>query len=219
MGIIPANTGKIEAPAIPAADFRDHPREYGENPAFLRSFMRKEGSSPRIRGKCGVLPLGWHDVGIIPANTGKIARRGGRRRSYGDHPREYGENIGSITNIVREKGSSPRIRGKLLHQTAPTSPRRIIPANTGKIFLLLSLPRVSGDHPREYGENPEYDGTCPLIEGSSPRIRGKSPHGPHHAGNRGIIPANTGKMRISVRCVMGSRDHPREYGENRGGGG
>ena len=118
MGIIPANTGKISRAETILGSKQDHPREYGENIFRIYFGCVYEGSSPRIRGKLAALRLPRSTVRIIPANTGKIARRGGRRRSYGDHPREYGENIGSITNIVREKGSSPRIRGKLLHHVS-----------------------------------------------------------------------------------------------------
>ena len=71
------------------------------------------------------------------------------------------------------------------------------------------------DHPREYGEN-----TCRFVvsgkaTGSSPRIRGESVSALSRLGGVRIIPANTG--RILVVPVLGgvSRDHPREYGENR----
>ena len=70
------------------------------------------------------------------------------------------------------------------------------------------------DHPCEYGENFQISTVLMEFKGSSPRIRGKSAMHSQTRHMSGIIPANTGKMRISVRCVMVSRDHPREYGEN-----
>ena len=111
-----------------------------------------------------------------------------------DHPREYGEN------------PSPR---------TPTRPTPgIIPANTGKIVGTgAGLTRL-GDHPREYGENFNHGRRSTKVHGSSPRIRGKCATVSLKAPTRGIIPANTGKIRCGRPRMRGFRDHPREYGEN-----
>ena len=55
---------------------------------------------------------------------------------------------------------------------------------------------------------------CAVFRGSSPRIRGKCRSVRRQTRRLGIIPANTGKIRVSAAGTFPSRDHPREYGEN-----
>ena len=71
-GIIPANTGRISHLAAVHDGAWDHPREYGENAVAPTLVWIHRGSSPRIRGECSDLPIYHVDVGIIPANTGRI---------------------------------------------------------------------------------------------------------------------------------------------------
>ena len=96
------------------------------------------GSSPRIRGKCQDFVHVVFDVGIIPANTGKIRIRSGPAADPRDHPREYGENVFNRFGGVAGFG--------------------IIPANTGKINTYRPLRSMIEDHPREYGENRRVEG-------------------------------------------------------------
>ena len=110
--IIPANTGKISAPGTCHASVRDHPREYGENIKDKTGSRGPSGSSPRIRGKYPPLGIEHDMIGIIPANTGKMAVDHTYRADGWDHPREYGENSKIDVTIYDEAGSSPRIRGK-----------------------------------------------------------------------------------------------------------
>ena len=91
------------------------------------------GSSPRIRGKCAGMVDTTKEVGIIPANTGKILYDYAGSLSRADHPREYGENRVVVDDAEPDAGSSPRIRGKFLLQSRAVHHTGIIPANTGKI--------------------------------------------------------------------------------------
>ena len=134
---------------------RDHPREYGENNVVRKVLAWGGGSSPRIRGKCGVFDVLDACGGIIPANTGKMICGICASKSLRDHPREYGENVHHYGRDNRRRGSSPRIRGKCQHRTGPTPRGGIIPANTGKILPRTCSFRSLRDHPREYGENRE----------------------------------------------------------------
>ena len=132
-GIIPANTGRIAASIHPNQEFWDHPREYGENLMTLCLMHLLLGSSPRIRGELYSNPAWITRPGIIPANTGRIARSPQQAGSRRDHPREYGENR---TEESRQGWKD-----------------RIIPANTGRINPAHVSARHRWDHPREYGEN------------------------------------------------------------------
>ena len=172
------------------------------------------GSSPRIRGKYQPTPMREPTGGIIPANTGKIDKQGRHRNVHQDHPREYGENARYSQQDPLPWGSSPRIRGKSEEAERRASQGGIIPANTGKMWILRWRRNCGADHPREYGENKSPTLRNCLVRGSSPRIRGKS-FSARNAGNRGgIIPANTGKISQIVDSACGVWDHPREYGEN-----
>ena len=151
---------------------------------------------------------------IIPANTGKIFIFHAHRLLPRDHPREYGENQMGYFPLLHNEGSSPRIRGKsaaqILHRTKPG----IIPANTGKMACRSGLRGDRADHPREYGENLVGMKTPQGMAGSSPRIRGKCDCGRESIECCRIIPANTGKMKFHCLSTQGTKDHPREYGEN-----
>ena len=90
--IIPANTGRIRQQGRHLQASGDHPREYGENPHIRLSRHPHQGSSPRIRGESfcgGDVPV---EVGIIPANTGRMVELHVKDGVHRDHPREYGEN-------------------------------------------------------------------------------------------------------------------------------
>ena len=64
----------------------------------------------------GALPgaLGRVHAGrIIPADAGSTARLALPDPQMGDHPRGCGEHIAKEPQVVREHGSSPRMRGAL----------------------------------------------------------------------------------------------------------
>ena len=198
-GIIPANTGKITRLGNPRYKPADHPREYGENTWSTRIDMQRGGSSPRIRGKSISGNADPPARGIIPANTGKITVQWVPTSMRRDHPREYGENSRVRSLRFLAGGSSPRIRGKFHQATSQVIHGGIIPANTGKIPVVVACCGLSRDHPREYGENTSFTMPSHRLGGSSPRIRGKFyiTYAAHPA--IGIIPANTGKIHTRLR--------------------
>ena len=111
-GIIPANTGRILCLLCCRDSEWDHPREYEENFSCHLMHPRPTGSSPRIRGESFVDDTGKVDVGIIPANTGRMTHPTPGGAPPPDHPREYGENQATATFDGQFQGSSPRIRGE-----------------------------------------------------------------------------------------------------------
>ena len=137
IGIIPANTGRISAGGCFWIWLPDHPREYGENFRGTIDQLKALGSSPRIRGEFNATDTHTALDGIIPANTGRMIARACSTTASRDHPREYGENFLFSDFSKAAAGSSPRIRGEstLLSSTPPTT--RIIPANTGRISILI----------------------------------------------------------------------------------
>ena len=152
------------------------------------------GSSPRIRGKSGLVFHAPRPGGIIPANTGKIGNEMTYEFTLTDHPREYGENLALVVEQANAAGSSPRIRGKYLPEYGGRRFQGIIPANTGKILPQTWFHIQDRDHPREYGENTVCQPLTERPQGSSPRIRGKFNRMEVISGYDRIIPANTGKI-------------------------
>ena len=75
--------------------------------------------------------------------------------------------------MMNRFGSSPRIRGESTDYLEGTGGERIIPANTGRIFLGHVIQCTYQDHPREYGENLPGEEVSLSTVGSSPRIRGE----------------------------------------------
>ena len=61
-----------------------------------------------------------------------------------------------LATSARPAGSSPRIRGESRIPYGDVTIRRIIPANTGRMYLWLAVSPPLRDHPREYGENGFY---------------------------------------------------------------
>ena len=89
-------------------------------------------SPPRVRGKDAesLLP-GWGG-GITPAYAGKSARILKRRTEKRDHPRVCGEKLKFGTNVTKNPGSPPRVRGKgIVHVFVPEK-LGITPAYAGK---------------------------------------------------------------------------------------
>ena len=212
--IIPANTGRIWLVSNMQVNIGDHPREYGENCVRSIHESTSPGSSPRIRGESAKTRKDSVAYGIIPANTGRIPRKGVTPQSFTDHPREYGENPLVRRTALAIQGSSPRIRGECARNQHPLVPRRIIPANTGRISSSQQPLRPQRDHPREYGENDVGGVILSKDRGSSPRIRGEWAFPLHPSASSGIIPANTGRIQNPGTPKLKPRDHPREYGEN-----
>ena len=66
-----------------------------------------------MRGKRDCLLLEAVDFGITPAHAGKTEISAARKCKSQDHPRACGENLAVLVLSAAEKGSPPRMRGKL----------------------------------------------------------------------------------------------------------
>ena len=69
-------------------------------------------------------------------------------------------------------GSSPRVRGTSLHQSALRAQTRFIPARAGNIPDNRAIGRSLSVHPRACGEHSYLLDRRYLHYGSSPRVRG-----------------------------------------------
>ena len=151
------------------------------------------GSPPRVRGEVLSSFLDSFALGITPACAG-------RRRRYPlcfardeDHPRVCGEKKTLETNVVKGKGSPPRVRGEAFRIAYSGSRCRI-------------TPRVCGE--KQFPHN-----TTPDKGGSPPRVRGEVDHDVVELRETGITPACAGRSARACATSQCPRDHPRVCGE------
>ena len=118
----------------------------------------------------------------------------------------------------RDRGSSPRVRGKSREED-PRRPRRgLIPARAGKIPIGTRTSASTSAHPRACGENFQHCSFPFMRVGSSPRVRGKSEVRAAPRRGQRLIPARAGKMWSRADAATLARAHPRACGENGGPG-
>ena len=172
-GLIPAHAGKTAARRARTRGLRAHPRACGENQKDERQMSFKTGSSPRMRGKRGCEPGHRGNLRLIPAHAGKTPKTQSHDRRRWAHPRACGENATQLVQFLNEKGSSPRMRGKLFTRLGDSEHARLIPAHAGKTPDTQNGTCAVGAHPRACGENSDSRVVGSKCEGSSPRMRGK----------------------------------------------
>ena len=167
-----------------------------------------------MRGKLAKDTAGFKILRLIPAHAGKTHGKHAISRPSGAHPRACGENrFGSALSSVT-RGSSPRMRGKLLDGPRLFARGRLIPAHAGKTTPAKSPASWARAHPRACGENAAQAADSGNGEGSSPRMRGKQEFLLLPPAYRRLIPAHAGKTRPSASCIRSRRAHPRACGEN-----
>ena len=171
--LIPAWAGKTKPSTMPRARSGAHPRVGGENARVARGARSVRGSSPRGRGKLGMLSARPPVMRLIPAWAGKTSTRERPASWRQAHPRVGGENRLNAPLMWSRAGSSPRGRGKLRPESDPQGVTRLIPAWAGKTRLPIRRGHASRAHPRVGGENEERVRATVDSEGSSPRGRGK----------------------------------------------
>ena len=167
-----------------------------------------------MRGKLGEQTLPQRLVRIIPAHAGQTQNRYRLAWRVPDHPRACGANWRRRSRTPRPLGSSPRMRGKLLQNSAPCKQRRIIPAHAGQTTVHSVLTNCQPDHPRACGANAMDKAKAASMTGSSPRMRGKPKPGELIAVEKRIIPAHAGQTEWSWPIRIPAPDHPRACGAN-----
>ena len=194
-GLIPAWAGKTRDCARRFPVVEAHPRVGGENPRGQAGAHGPIGSSPRGRGKQDRRERRVLRLRLIPAWAGKTRCGPGATGGCPAHPRVGGENFQAELEMIQERGSSPRGRGKRSGCVLPGS--------------------NCAAHPRVGGENLGGGRRPPDTRGSSPRGRGKRADRPLGARRSGLIPAWAGKTERKSLASRREPAHPRVGGENR----
>ena len=150
--ITPASAGKRTSPCCIGMERTYHPRECGEKKRIVLYATFRLGSPPRVRGKVTLPRRPPAAAGITPASAGKRWTVAGTVAARWDHPRECGEkrHLSSISDF--ERGSPPRVRGKVGFIVFVQTAVRITPASAGKSTGGTDAGKPRQDHPRECGE-------------------------------------------------------------------
>ena len=167
-----------------------------------------------MRGKYNASKIHAWAGGLIPARAGKIPHSRGPRIHIRAHPRACGENLKRPRNVVRQLGSSPRVRGKFPRVRNRRVDRGLIPARAGKTRPRTPWTGSRWAHPRVCGENPLAAAEASADRGSSPRVRGKRVRLLDDPGEVRLIPACAGKTSPMRTKVTPRAAHPRVCGEN-----
>ena len=152
-------------------------------------------------------------AGITPAYAGKrtLFCLAGRRNR--DHPRVCGEKGRTGALDVVQRGSPPRMRGKVRELLFSFHCARITPAYAGKSAANTWITNKIKDHPRVCGEKHSRAFPPNNSLGSPPRMRGKVHNLGYEYTYFRITPAYAGKsLRPGEKDLCG-RDHPRVCGE------
>ena len=112
--IIPAHAGQTRAITRPDQSRTDHPRACGANGSGQSLSESLLGSSPRMRGKPNPTREMERRTRIIPAHAGQTTGTTRFREGFPDHPRACGANHVPQQDARQPRGSSPRMRGKLV---------------------------------------------------------------------------------------------------------
>ena len=194
--ITPADAGKTPSCSVTALPLSDHPRGCGENSAAKHLTSAGTGSPPRMRGKrCGLYKV-LYRFRITPADAGKTDIQRAAGSIIRDHPRGCGENAYFRSDEDAERGSPPRMRGKLTIHVRYLQTVGITPADAGKTAKKRVRRRYTRDHPRGCGENVCFRKQQPHSTGSPPRMRGKLLHRSQSPNVLRITPADAGKTEI-----------------------
>ena len=110
--IIPAHAGQTVVDKLFGKTLPDHPRACGANLSVTFHQAATSGSSPRMRGKPNRSINNTAAQRIIPAHAGQTVLLILDIMIPPDHPRACGANHMARVVSGRNKGSSPRMRGK-----------------------------------------------------------------------------------------------------------
>ena len=163
------NTGRITKTALGKPV---HPRRCGEHSFHKSVLLDAVGSSPQVRGT-RLAPAAAHgSVRFIPAGAGNTILKLMQPFVSGVHPRRCGEHRAMTRGMLRNRGSSPQVRGTHAAIADGGIQRRFIPAGAGNTPQAGGLCRAVPVHPRRCGEHSPVSAPPRPAPGSSPQVRG-----------------------------------------------
>ena len=131
-GITPACAGKSLRTRCADLTAGDHPRVCGEKAGMGVQHHKRRGSPPRVRGKVFYYPRQSRKKRITPACAGKRQSDRVESKHPLDHPRVCGEKSRLRSRGSLQRGSPPRVRGKVTCTGSHADALGITPACAGK---------------------------------------------------------------------------------------
>ena len=128
------------------------------------------------------------------------------------HPRVCGGSANSRRSRNGIRGTSPRVRGKLFHQSAANSKKGYIPACAGEARPGPGAPSSDPVHPRVCGGSHRSAMIDSSESGTSPRVRGKPRKTPRRGSGWRYIPACAGEAPSRCNPNRERAVHPRVCG-------
>ena len=150
---------------------------------------------------------------FIPAGAGNRESHHEAAEMPPVHPRGCGEQIRMQLVVTAPAGSSPRVRGTVIHCRSLYTAGRFIPAGAGNREYGCACIGMKTVHPRGCGEQFVLIRAASVSDGSSPRVRGTVLATSSSATERRFIPAGAGNSVPSRTCAARSPVHPRGCGE------
>ena len=150
-GSIPACTGEPLRLSNPVRPRTVYPRVYGGTIVLGGLYGCQSGLSPRVRGNRLAAPALRDRLRSIPACTGEPRCPSPSTTSSAVYPRVYGGTSSRWYWKSIVGGLSPRVRGNLPDDQAPTGQDRSIPACTGEPLSCRQAPMRVQVYPRVYG--------------------------------------------------------------------
>ena len=194
-GLIPAGAGQTRPPSDRRRVLAAHPRGCGADLTLFVFLTQSIGSSPRVRGRRGRRSVEVRGHGLIPAGAGQTRDKHGQAGALGAHPRGCGADGTRPTTCTRQRGSSPRVRGRLRIEVVDGQATGLIPAGAGQTVRRPRLVRCPWAHPRGCGGRL----VCSVFR----------------LVLAGLIPAGAGQTRNSFLRGFVARAHPRGCGADR----
>ena len=152
---------------------RDHLRVCGADMKVTQLIRNPRGSSPRVRSRLTFICALWARAWIISACAEQTFSRGGAYFILQDHLRVCGADRDLHRRDRLPRGSSPRVRSRLLYRKLCKIATGIISACAEQTGLTPQGLRINGDHLRVCGADNGAWRAVMLAGGSSPRVRSR----------------------------------------------
>ena len=150
--------------------------------------------------------------GSIPAGAGETVHIGVFCQAFEVDPRGCGGDSRTASRLGRNRGRSPRVRGRPRGTVVPLRRRRSIPAGAGETMLLPPGAGPVQVDPRGCGGDMIMRYESCALPGRSPRVRGRRAWLRAGPGPGRSIPAGAGETIASAFFFSSIRVDPRGCG-------
>ena len=215
VGLIPAGAGQTVFERDPLGVPQAHPRGCGADEREVGCACCSEGSSPRVRGRRTELATRGQRPGLIPAGAGQTHSTASSVTACRAHPRGCGADLQLLQDVTADRGSSPRVRGRLARSRPSQCQCGLIPAGAGQTGRGSGTSGRRWAHPRGCGADRKKGSRPRFARGSSPRVRGRRCWTCRRSVVSRLIPAGAGQTHRGPPFVLWGGAHPRGCGADR----